>query len=286
MRAQVAEAIDGLRPNDAGWIYIHCPACQSGHEHGRKMYVSARTGWYRCWTCDTVGRLHGDWSEFEEEDGWEDVESEIEEPSDFHELPGTSLALRGAREFLAARRVPDQVVIAAGLGYAARGKHRGRIIMPIPGPDGEWVGWVGRGIPHARTRRPYHTAEGMDRKRTFYNDPAITDPTDRPLIVTEGPFDALRHWPLAVSCLGKPTPTHVIRLGSRVRKDRPIIVALDGDAWREGLGIAEVLRSRGRISYALALPRGEDLDSTNAQTVTAAIRYAIANDTDADLRNA
>jgi len=280
--AEIQERIEGESPNSAGYYHIHCPDCQTARERKPKMYVSTHSGWWKCWRCGVTGRLPGDWEEVDD-DGWEDVPEErppIEEPSEYHALPGTHRLLEPARAYLRGRGVPDHVVAEARLGYARKGDHAQRVIMPIPGPDGEWLGWVGAAIrrPHPV---PYWTAGNMDRESTFYNDCALARVTEEPLLVTEGPFDALRHWPNAVACLGKPTPSQIKRLR---RAQRPLIIALDGDSWREGVGVAESLRVDGRRAYAVVLPRGQDLDDTDPELVRAAVAMAVEHATDIDTR--
>lgn len=286
-RDEVEAAVEGMRGGESGYVRVSCPACPDRVgkiDLKRSVSVNLRRGWYKCWRCDWRGRLPGfDDDFFDEDDGWEDVEIEIEMPSDYHKLPGVAFALLSAREYLAKRNLSPEVIEGAELGYAVKGKSAGRIIMPIHGPDGAWLGWVGRAV--RKGMRPvYWTAAGMDRRTTFYNDLALDAPADAPpLIVTEGPFDALRWWPDAVACLGKPTPEHMIRLRACKRR---LIIALDGDAWQESIGIARVLRMQGREAYALALPRGEDLDTTDTTLVREGIAYALKNKTDTDLRTA
>ena len=290
-REEIEAAVEGMRGGESGYVRVTCPACPERVgkiDLKRSVSVNLRRGWYRCWRCDWRGRLPGfdDLDTYgDDDDGWEDIEEiEVEKPSDFHPLPGRAFALAAARDYLDRRKIPRETIEGAGLGYALKGKSAGRIIMPIMGREfGIWLGWVGRGI-RPEIRPAYWTASGMDRRRTLYNDLALDGPADGPpLIVTEGPFDALRWWPDAVACLGKPTPEHLIRLGSCGRR---MIIALDGDAWRESLGVAKLLRMKGREAYALALPRGEDLDTTDTTLVREGIAFALREKTDADLRAA
>jgi len=284
-RFEIAEAVRGLTAGASGHVRVGCPACidRVGRaDRKRSCSVNTRNGWWRCFRCDFRGRLPGfdDADGFEDDsEGWEDVPTEVEEPSDFHALPGMARSLEAPRKYLRERGISFEAVKGAGLGYAIRGKHRGRIIMPIDSPSGTRLGWVGRTI--LERGRKYHTAEGMNRRVTFYNDAALSTGSS-PLVVTEGPFDALRHWPTAVACLGKPTPDHIGRL--RVL-DRPVVIALDGDAWREGLSVARSLRLSGVRAYALALPPCEDLGSTEPEKIAEAVAWAVDHESDTDLRD-
>jgi hypothetical protein len=268
----------------SGHARVRCPAClaKTGREDYRKsVSVNLRNGWWKCWRCDTRGRVPGDWGDADDlspDDGWEDVD-DYEEPSDYVQLGGgsSSLAYAPALQFLAKRRVPSEVYIAARVGYARTGQHGRRVIFPVLDADGAWRGWVGRHIGDGVPK--YLTAPGMNRRRLFYNDAAVHDGTD-PLLVVEGVFDALRHWPRAAACLGKPTHDQLARLAAL---RRPIIVALDGDAWREGLAAAESLRFRGADAYAVRLPPTTDPDTLDPQRLSAGVAYCLAAGSDADL---
>jgi hypothetical protein len=265
----------------SGYTRVNCPACPDRVgkvDRKRSVSVNLGNGFWRCWRCDARGRLPGDWEDgWEDDEGWEDIESEIEEPSDYTPISDHP-KLRPATRFLNRRGVPPELWTQARLGYAREGAHRHRVIMPIWDAGGDWIGWVGRDVT-GRRLPPYHTAAGTDRRRVFYNDIALAQTTDVPLLVTEGPIDALRHWPNASAALGKPTPDHVERLRAC---PRPLIIALDGDAWREGLGIAQSLRI-DRPAFALRLPHAEDLDSTDPDLVRAGVRYAVDHGCDVDL---
>lgn len=56
--------------------------------------------------------------------------------------------------------------------------------------------------------------------------------------MVEGVPDAIPYWPDAVSCLGKPSEEQ-IRLLTHAK--RPVVMCLDGDAWRLGRRVAERL---------------------------------------------
>lgn len=283
-RDTVAERIVGVEPGRTGYIYVDCPACASRvgkEDRKRKCSVDSAEGWIRCWRCDWRSRLAGfvgddDEVVYEREDEWEDVAPEFEEPSDYSPLNV------GAMRFLRRRGVASSVWPRFDLGYARAGEHRGRIIMPVVVSGGAWVGWVGRYI--GKGRRAYHTSAGMPRGDYFYNDRALDEGTGI-VVCTEGPIDVLRQAADPeldlVGCLGKPTLTHLARLSAC---GRPVVFGLDGDAWRESMGYAGAMRSAGRDAWALALPATEDLGSLAPELVGEAVRWAVANRSDADIR--
>ena len=68
-------------------------------------------------------------------------------------------------------------------------------------------------------------------------------------------MDALPHWPHAVAVLGKPSEAH---LGLLAAAKRPVVMCLDADAWRTGVGVMQRLRLRGVEAHYLELPPGRD----------------------------
>ena len=65
-----------------------------------------------------------------------------------------------------------------------------------------------------------------------------------------------------MACLGKPTGVQMEQLAA-VRQ-RPVVVALDADAWRTGASVAMTLRLRGVSASDLRLPPGKDPDSLSS----------------------
>jgi hypothetical protein len=287
--AQISEAYLEAQTGPSPYVRVNCPACltRTGkQDFKRSVSVSRSSGFWRCWKCDLRGRLPGEWGELEESevsDEWEDVDL-VEEPSDYVALDpeDPDPETLHARRYLRARRVDPALWRPARLGYARTGAHRHRIVFPIWDAAGESLGWVARSIGSTTGSGvpKYLTAAGMNRAECFYNDAEVSRETVEPLILTEGPLDALRHWPRAVAALGKPTRPQVERLrGLR----RPVIVALDGDAWREGLGIAQALRLGGGEAYAVKLPAGADLDTLDVGAFELALRWALAEKSDVEV---
>jgi hypothetical protein len=84
----------------------------------------------------------------------------------------------------------------------------------------------------------------MQRAKFLYNQAALYVETDAPVLIVEGVFDALPYWPHAVACLGKPGEVHRWLM---TEAKRPIAVVLDGDAWEEGWGLSEWLRTEVNV---------------------------------------
>ena len=261
----VAALVGDNSPNRGGWINVDCPFCESRvgkPDRKRRLGINASTGRYKCFRCDVWGYLRGD---FEHATASVPTVDAWEKPSDYQPIGAASeshsMLLRDAFAFLKQRHVRVDTFTPAQIGVALCGADAGRVILPCVGSDGAWFGWVGRHWRNGATM-PHKTAPGMQRNR-FYNERAVDVVTDLPLLVVEGPLDALPYWPHAVACLGKPNAD---QLASLYRAQRPIAFCLDGDAWQESQSHAWRLSFDGRRAGFVRLPAGEDPNSLASNT--------------------
>jgi hypothetical protein len=222
------------------------------------------TGWYSCFRCGVRGRLDGDefepWAHREAApatavgapDGYEPIWGDAWEAGCYAE----------ARAYLAARGVATKAFARElGVGAVLEGQYHHRVVVPVLGGEGEWLGWVGRVWRRAGGDRPYIYPPGEWRARSLYNHAALRQEADEPALVVEGVFDAIACWPDGVAVLGKPSEWQVDALGEALR---PVAVVLDGDAHSEGWALAQLLRFRGRRAGAVRLPPGADPDEVPA----------------------
>lgn len=174
------------------------------------------------------------------------------------------------------KKVPLALAEKAGLIRKGRdGSYydffRGRIIFPIRGARGEFIGFGGRVIGKADENQPKYlnTAEsplfqkGKGVYGLFEGRDALRDQASA--IIVEGYFDVIAlfqaGFETAVAPLGTAlTPEQVKRLARHVRQ---LVVVFDGDAaglkaaWRS---LATILPERV-AARVIALPQGEDPDS-------------------------
>jgi hypothetical protein len=235
----------------------------------RSLGVYFVSGYYRCHRCGAVGRAALGGRAVDEPDIAVPT-VELGPPDGYTPLwrePGLSAeTLMHARLYLDRRGVHAQTVAEAKIGACFDGPCAGRIVVPVFSQDGSaWLGWSARkwDVPRVaddmfagaqdsvrrfgRRRSPpkYLTAEGMDRESELFNGAALLVETDVPALAVEGVFDALPYWPDVVAFLGKPSEGQIEKLS---RSRRPVVVAMDGDAWIEG----EMLCLRLRMDGALA----------------------------------
>jgi hypothetical protein len=281
-RAEIADLARnlGVRGNGQEYIRAKCPVCLSRTgkpDFKGSLSLQCRTGFFRCWKCSVRGRL----------DGYDDVEIEpwetdepsarpkIEKPEGYASLDASRMA-RPYAAYMRERGVPDVMWAPLEIGYVSarhRNKWQRRVIVPMLGSEGEWLGFLGRLIEAGSDFPKYLYPQSMVRREILFNAAALSAPTSEPVILVEGVFDALRVWPDGVATLGKPSGDHVrIVRGST----RPVCVCLDGDAWEEGEALSWRLRMDGLQCGAVRLPPGLDPGTADAARLRHASVEAVA----------
>lgn len=255
----VAAAFANASPSPTGWYRVACPLClQSlGKEDRRQSLAIFVSTWkWHCFRCGRSGRLPY------APTGLEDAElgeitppdpGELEAPEGFTLLGDgdglTAYAFKPARVYLSSRRISRKTCQEIGIGATLNGKAAYRVIVPVKAGR-EWFGWVGRSWVEKAPLR-YLYPRGMPRGEIMFNSTALSVSTRDPALIVEGVFDALPHWPNTVACLGKPTDDQVELL---LDAKRPLVIMLDGDAWREARSLARVLRRSGKEASFVRLP--------------------------------
>lgn len=265
------------------------------------MTINLETGYFQCWRCHVEGgtgdgREVGSYARAcrslhimrMDDTGTPPVPL----PEGFTSLADPELgsdheALR-ARAYLLRRGVTMDTATDMGLGIVVgRWKYADRIVVPVA-VDGHVCGFTARlYLPPERTRQAqsqrsldslnwrerlaagvrqfdpneipkYLYPKGMSRLAMLNRD-ALELVTTVPLALVEGAMDCLPHYPDALAFLGKPTPAQLEWVAHHAR--RPVVMVVDGDAWREGAAAARKLRelSGGSIQVGcLKLPAGTD----------------------------
>lgn len=259
--SMIKAAIIGARPTSAGWYRVSCPLClDTTGKMDRKgsLAVSARTGRYTCWKCQSRGRVDLDYT------GEEPLEAPPPDPALLEEPEGFELLLEDGRWSQAyvlqpairylRQRLPGRAKRLAadlGIGACVTGKQQGRLVVPIKDVQQRWLGWVGRDVT-GQAKLKYVYPPGMT--RVLFNAKALQEDHEF-IYVVEGVFDALAVWPNVVACLGKPSKAQVQELETA---QVPLVVALDGDAHDEAWALATRLRFQGLRAGAVQLPPAKD----------------------------
>jgi DNA primase len=152
------------------------------------------------------------------------------------------------------------------------------VIIPLRAPDGQLLGFIGRSW-QKKHPLPYLYSTGLQRGLLLFGGEHLHRETEEPLVIVEGSMDAmfLMDRGDAAGALGMPSSEQQLML---LEARRPVVFALDGDAWLAGWGLAQQLRmlslcqgGSGRFS-ALRLPGGTDPDEIDPDRLFEAAREA------------
>lgn len=285
--SQIAQALEDAVCTGGEWWRVNCPVCPSrtGKEDLRRSFAMRPEGYYLCHKCGVRGwsktiknQLGDEWSILQMADGLEEVwrrdkvaPENTKPPKEYVALGThdgkTALSVAWARQYLLDRGVPEDLWGPLELGACATGFFAGRIIIPVVSQEGEWRGFVARaGLPGVEPKYLY--PKGFNRASYFFNEPALSAKVgdNTPIIVTEGVFDAIKLFPDAVACLGKPTKKQVTKLVQN--PGDPIYgCMLDADAKAEGQALQMKLTLMNKRAFFIPLPPGEDPGSMDLQVL-------------------
>ena len=242
-------------------ICFFCPLPEpegcGGKHHKPKLSVNLESDKWHCWVCGQGGRNilrllafggkeHQDYIDYaaEVEKPKEQVTKEYDKvrlPKEFVPLcvPSASLYHHQAIGYLARRGVTAEDILTYKLGYAEDGPLRERIIFPSFDEHGELNFVVGRGI-WERVSPPYMTNGRYD-KNIIFNDILID--WRKPIVLVEGPFDAIKAGTNSIPLQGKFISDRLI---NRILfREVPVYIALDEDAASDTLALAERLKGYG-----------------------------------------
>lgn len=262
----IEEALrNSIRSGGRGWFAAPCPFCEGRvgtPDRKRRFSFLSGVGVFHCFRCGIKGSLQGLPEGFTERDPASEGEviARFTPPEGFSEIgPGTSgyraLSLEEPRAYLRSRGLPEDVWAKAQIGACAYGPYVGRVIVPVLGEGGEWLGFSARSW-YPSSQIPYLYPRGMLKGKILYQTDKLFYPTNDPVFIVEGVFDALA-LPAAVAVLGKPTDHQLETIASA---QRPVVFAFDGDAWQLSVALARKLRLLGKRAGYVRLPPGTDPD--------------------------
>lgn len=276
-------ALAGARRSSGGWYRAACPYClelTGKPDRRQSLGLKPAIAFFACFKCGTRGRLRDvpDAVLVAERVAPDRAPTPLKGPPPGYEPlwedeTWTSVFFDRATGYLRSRGVTQAVTRAARIGIASSGRLVGRVVVPVLDVDGAtWLGYSARDWTNRQDPR-YRYPRGMKRGSLLYNWAALYVPTDEPLLLVEGVFDALPYWPDGVAALGKPGDFHRRLLAEAAR---PVAVCLDGDAWEEGWVVAEYLRLQGCRSGSVRLPPGADPNSVEHDWLREEARRCIA----------
>ncbi len=291
----LADAARGKRPSETGWLRMNCPLCELRIGKGdrrQSLGLSVTSFRFECYRCGATGRLSkpiDEFAGFVSDVALQAPPPVIDPPEGFYPLGegagATASSLAAARDYLAGvdseggrpgrpKPIGPMLLRESGIGACVSGYWANRVVIPIFDLVGEWANYSTRILPdwEEGCEKKYLYPKG-GRRNILYNHAALLEVTDIPVLVVEGCFDALAHWPHSVAVLGKPTPGHLEALASA---QRPVVFVLDGDAWEEAWALTLKLRAKGQNAAWVKLAPGVDPDEIPGDVLMEACQAALA----------
>ena len=245
----------------------HCPFC---NHHKPKLEVNftenkkGHNPWH-CWVCGKKGKtikglfklLKAPSDKFIELSKLVKTGSQVEEvivqnvvelPKEFKQiLNNPDLKAKQAYNYLRKRNVTDDDIIKYNIGYCDFGRYQNMVIIPSYDKDGTLNYFTGRSFeqdPFIKYRNP-ECSRDIIPFELFIN-------WDSPLVLCEGPFDAIAIKRNAIPLLGKNIQSNLLKriVQSTVKK---IYIALDTDAIKQALKHCEYLLNQGKEVYLVEL---------------------------------
>ena len=243
----------------------HCPLCK---HHKPKLEVNmsenskGENPWH-CWVCDKKGKklyqlfkavevppeTMAELKAIVKYVGPEtDVQVEIKVtlPKEFTPLTNiqkSNIMGRHALAYIKSRGITEEDILKYGIGYCETGRYANMVIIPSFDERGNINYFTGRSFekePSVKYRNP-SVSRDIIPFELFIN-------WELPLILCEGPFDAISIKRNVIPLLGKNIQTKLMKkiVMSSVEK---IYIALDKDAQKQALDFCEKLMQEGKEVY-------------------------------------
>jgi len=174
-----------------------------------------------------------------------------EEYKKFKDITSSNIEGRQALSYLKHRGITQDDIDKYNIGYCSSGRYAKMVIIPSYDSMGEMNYFTARSFEkdaYTKYRNP-ETSRDIIPFEMFIN-------WDLPLVLCEGPFDAIAIKRNAIPLLGKNIQSNLMKkiVTSTVRK---IYIALDQDARKQALNFAEKFINEGKEVYLVEL-EGKD----------------------------
>lgn len=273
-----------------------CPFCRHP-EHKKKLYVNLdqsknQFGNWQCWVCDRSGKSlftllkkadapkrlfkrlekHVDKSytprDGDDEDDGED-DFTISLPEDFRPLwkEQDDIVSTHALNRLKDRNLSYGDVVKHRIGYCRSGDYKKRLIIPSYDRGGQLNYFVGRRIWSSQF--PKYKNPQAPRAEIIPFESMIN--WREPVVIVEGPFDAISTRRNAIPLLGNSVPEKLFTRLVKASTEK-IVIALDADMKETALDISERFLGEDFIVKLLDLPEEKDPGDLGFENMQGLIR--------------
>lgn len=273
-----------------------CPFC---HHHKPKLEINFTENkkginLWQCWVCGKKGKtirtlfkqlkVSSDYSQelgklVKNVSGKDTVSVKIEElklPQEFKRfVDNKDIIAKHAYAYLKRRNVTIQDIYKYNIGYCDYGRYSNMVIIPSYDSNGKLNYFTARSFE----KDPYIKYRNPDASRDIVPFELFIN-WDLPIILCEGPFDAMAIKRNAIPLFGKNIQPSLMKklVESKVEK---IYIALDDDAMSQALKFCEQLLNVGKEVYLVEL-QGKDPSELGfenftklIQTVTPLTQYSL-----------
>jgi DNA primase len=261
----------------------HCPFCNHSKPKLEINFTENKEGnnpW-ACWVCGKKGKkLYNLFSQLNlPQDKINEVKSltkgntSIEYTPNINilELPkeyskfNNSIISKHAFHYIKKRSITEQDILKYNIGYCEYGPYSKMIIIPSYDSTGKLNYFTARSFekePYIKYRNP-EVSRDIIPFEMFIN-------WDLPIILCEGPFDAIAIKRNAIPLFGKNIQPELMKkiITSKVQK---IYIALDNDAIKKALEFCEMLLNEGKEVYLVEL-QGKDPSDIGFENFTKLIQ--------------
>lgn len=265
----LANSVLGTGKKTARGNYAYtCPYCNHSKPKLEINFTTNKKGLnpWNCWVCNTKGsrisvlfkKVKADSSKFQElkslvnsydyEDATGVSDEKLELPKEYQKIIGNKdIIAKHAFSYLRARGITEDDIIKYNIGYCEYGTYAKMVIIPSYDEYGNLNYFTGRSFekePYVKYRNPSWSRDIVPFE-LFIN-------WDLPIILCEGPFDAIAIKRNAIPLLGKNIQRSLMKkiVSSNVEK---IYLALDTDALNRALEFAETFLDSGKRVYLVEL---------------------------------
>jgi DNA primase len=264
-----------------------CPFCHSSKPKLEINFTQNKKNnnpWH-CWVCDKKGNKIS--TIFKQAQAtpekYQELKSISSSPADLYEeqntkpneiklpkeaqpiLGNTRVLAKHAYTFLKKRGLTNVDIQKYNIKYCEFGEYSHMVIVPSYDEQGNLNYFVGRSF-HSNPYRKY-LIPSASRDIIFFD---LYINWDLPIILCEGVFDAITIKRNAIPLLGK-SISHKLMKKIIISKNNKIYIALDGDAYKQSLKIANTLLDYGKEVYVVNL-QDKDPNEIGFKTFTNLIK--------------
>lgn len=257
---------------------FYCPSSDHDGKKKLKLSVNLVTDEFNCWSCHFRGKtlagilalipFNPDLDEYLDapirvEPGQQEEYEPVELPKEFVPLTTAPVdyTTRPYFKYLSGRKIGVQEIRQNRIGFCQHGHFAGRIVIPSFDANGNLNTFAARTIHKDVT--PRYDTPHVDKTGIIFNELSVD--WTRNIILVEGPFDAIIAGDNAVAMCGKVLSTSTSLFKKLVLSKVTVYVALDPDAWEEGIDICIDLAAHGVNSRYVTLRGGDPANMGRAK---------------------